>query len=572
MSKASRAAALIMLLLFLLTQAGQAFAADAPPSAQQILYAGGVAADDGGSASVSKTVQGTAVENVFDITLTVQTEQDIEAQTAYPPLSVVLLMDVSNTMKLRFGSTTRYKAAMAAAEQFLQSFAAAAGDGDALRQVGFAAFNTDGHIIFPLSDCRTEAQVQALSAQMRADTSAILNQPNYGTSPYCYTNIEAGLKLAGDMLAASSAPYKVIILLSDGRPTTYLRYPDTEGSYEGWNPIMKRGNPGYDNGSIGEAGYFYNQKRGVVCYGGTNYSDRAADRASARAAAVRQSGIGIYAVGVGLQALSDIATLNPATIDCYPEGVPYVVGTDVQQYTAWLRDSIASGYYYDTEDSDALQSAYADILAAVTKEAQNASLADWVINDAMNADADYIEFLGFYAADGSYAGSSSLVGSSGEGAENTAVFDAAADTVSWDLKNSGYSAVDDGAGHTVFHYTLRYRVRLKNEAVGFAPGQPYTTNGTTVLRYRLLQNGELSQPLALPFPIPQVTGYLGSLRFQKTDAYGDPLAGAVFTLAHDPACESCAALAAPVNVAALTAASAENGETEFSAIPSGHSY
>ena len=47
---------------------------------------------------VSKTIQGTDEENVFDITLEVETDQKIQTTTSSPDAAVVLVLDLSSSM------------------------------------------------------------------------------------------------------------------------------------------------------------------------------------------------------------------------------------------------------------------------------------------------------------------------------------------------------------------------------------------------------------------------------------------------------------------------------------------
>ena len=98
--------------------------AAAAPSSVQIDTEGGTRQNAEDGVSVSKTIAGTDIENVFDITLTVQTPQIIERITQEPDMAVVIVMDISNTMKEDFDGETRYSAAMEAAETFLDNFAA----------------------------------------------------------------------------------------------------------------------------------------------------------------------------------------------------------------------------------------------------------------------------------------------------------------------------------------------------------------------------------------------------------------------------------------------------------------
>lgn len=98
-------------------------------SASQIVENGGTVTAHDGLVSASKTIQGTDTENVFDITLNVTTTEDIKQLDISPDAAVVLVMDVSNSMKedvngnsTRWDSERRITKAKAAAQDFLESY------------------------------------------------------------------------------------------------------------------------------------------------------------------------------------------------------------------------------------------------------------------------------------------------------------------------------------------------------------------------------------------------------------------------------------------------------------------
>ena len=226
-----------------------------------------------------------------------------------------------------------------------------------------------------------------------------------------------------------------------------------------------------------------------------------------------------------------------------------------------------------------MKAAYDDIFAEIKTEIETASRADWVASDPMPVGGeraiDAIEFIGLYDQTGK-GYPASLSGAGEPGAENTAAFDPDEGAITWDLKKSGYKTKVDG-GTTVYTYTLKYRVRLRNEQTGFVERGVYDTNGTTTLKYRVIEtvNGkvQVSDQKTLEFPIPSVEGYLGELVFQKQDNRGNALAGAEFTLTHSDNCKLCRGDGVnQVSVAPRMAVSGENGEVNFTGIPSGHSY
>ena len=542
---------------------------DTSSSNVQVENQGGSKSSSDGAVSVSKTIAGTDLENVFDITLQVQTTQKIEEVYEEPDMAVVIVMDISNTMNSDFGGVTRYQAAMTAAEQFLDQFTANNSLG--ISRVGFVAFNTNAHQIFGLQACSTQEQANALKNTMRTQTGNIINQAGYSSLHSRFTNIEAGLAMASDMLNGVSNRNKFIIFLSDGFPTTYIR-----SGYSGYDP--------YDS-----TGRFYDHVLNKPCLYGTDYSETAAIRAREMATSVKNAGIKVFSIGVDIggqtiQAYHDKNETNNvnrgfSTLD--RTGTTYEIGdaSSTEAYKNWLRNSIGSGYYYDSTDSAGLNSAFEQIFATIKHQIKQGSLADWVASDPLptvNGSSEHVEFIGFYDKTPALV-SGALSGEHETGAENTASFDSGESEISWDLKNSGYQTETSG-NETTYTYSLVYRVRLKNENGSFTEGTIYPTNDTTTLQYRIVQetdgNLTVSNPKTVEFPIPSVHGYLAELKFNKVDSFGSPVPGAVFTLAHDTAkCSICRGDGkSSVTIADRIATSAEDGKVSFTGIPSGHTY
>ena len=558
--------------LSLLADSGELLNAS-EPSDVQVKDRGGPNTSDDGSVSVSKTISGTDLENVFDITLQVQTSKNVSEITQEPDMAVVIVMDISNTMNSNFGGVTRYAAAMTAAENFLDQFAANNELG--ISKVGYVAFNTDAHQIFGLQACSNQAQANALKGTMRNQTGNIIN--NYAkdekgnvTDRKRFTNVEAGLAMASNMLNGVSNKNKYIIFLSDGFPTTYI-----ESDYNGYDT--------YDsNGTI-----FKDRVLNKPCTYGTSYSDEAAIRARKKAEAIKNSGTTIFSIGVdvGGQTIQQYITQSEnangfSVVD--RTGTTYEIGdaSSTEAYKNWLRNSIGSGYYYDSTDSAGLHTAYENIFAEIKHKVEAGSVADWVTEDpipTINGVAETVEFIGFYNKTPALV-SGNLSGSFTEGGENTASFITDKTSISWDLKNSGYATKTSG-GTTTYTYTLVYRVRLKNENGSFVEGTIYPTNDTTTLQYRTVEgtdgNLTVSAPKTVEFPIPSVHGYLAELSFTKVDSSSQhkPVPGAEFTLRHDTAhCSACRGDETSVGIVEKTATSGSDGTVTFPNIPSGHIY
>lgn len=532
------------------------------PLPRQIKEEGGSNESSDG-VSVSKTIARTDLENVFDITLQVRTPRTISEVIEEPDMAVVIVMDISNTMKSDFGGSTRYTAAMEAASDFLDKFA----DSNSLgvSKVGYVVFNTDAHQIFGLQDCSSQQKATQLKQTMRTETGKIINAAGYGNAHSRFTNIEAGLKMGSDMLASATNKNKYIIFLSDGFPTTYIK-----SGYSGYDPYDTTGRIFYD--------YVLNKPTSY----GTSYSDEAAIRARNMAQNIKNAGTTIFSIGVdvGGQTIQQYITQSEnangfSVVD--RTGTSYEIGDprSTESYKNWLRNSIGSGYYYDSTDTNGLLDAYEQIFETIKTTIESASKADWVASDPMpvgGGEVDAVEFIGLFnrGGNGYYE---ELSGANQPGEENTASF--ADNAITWDLKQSGYTTETDG-GTTTYIYTLHYRVRLQNEQDGFIERNVYETNGKTTLKYRVIEtvNGkvQVSDQKTLEFPIPSVEGYLGELVFQKQDNRGNALAGAEFTLTHSDNCKICRGNGTQVSILPQEAVSGDDGKVSFTGIPSGHSY
>ena len=373
--------------------------------------------------------------------------------------------------------------------------------------------------------------------------------------------------MASDMLNKVSNNNKFIIFLSDGFPTTYI-----SSGYSGYDP--------YDS-----TGRFYDHVLNKKCLYGTSYSDEAAIRARKKAAAIKDSGTTIFSIGVDVagQTIQQYITQSERARDhsvVDRTGTTYEIGdaSSTEAYKNWLRNSIGSGYYYDSTDSGGLASAYNQIFAEIKQKVEAGAVADWVASDPLptvNRVAETVEFIGLYDKTPNLAGAS-LTGEHTINGENTAAYQADSYAIRWDLKQSGYQTQTSG-GTTTYTYTLTYRVRLENERNSFVEGTIYPTNDTTTLQYRTKEvtdgNLTVSAPKTVNFPIPSVHGYLAELTFTKRDNRGYPLSGAEFTLQHDTqSCKICRGDGTAVKINPQTATSGGDGAVSFTNIPSGHIY
>lgn len=519
------------------------------------------------SVIISKTISETNyksgnsnLENYFDITLRVQTRTKAEE----PDVAVVIVMDVSNTMSYVFKNTevTRISAAQEAAEKFITDFAnRSSSNKDIKRQIGFVAFNTDAKEIFKLQPCMDTTTATNLINDMNTKTNNIMNATNYGKSHSRFTNIEAGLKMANDMLSKSNASSKHIIFLSDGFPTTYI-----SSGYSGYDP--------YDTtGKI-----FYDYVSGKKCLYGTSYSDEAAIRARKMATNVKNNGINIYSIGVDVGGQTIKAYVDQTNGQSHSvvdrTSTTYEIGSDSSSdaYKNWLKNKIGSGYYQDVTNESAMAGAFNEIF----KKIMEMSEATWVAEDPMNTSSNVknIEFVGMYDGNKNLRDSVNLTNGN-----NTASYNDK-DKINWDLKNSNPTVIENG-NITYYVYELHYRIRLQNEQSSFEEIDKntgnfkiYETNGKTTLNY-VIKTDKTSTNGEINFKVPSIVGYLGELEFKKVSALGDEftLENAEFELVHSPNCPCHNELKKPSdNTLTYKAVSTSDGSVKFINIPSGHKY
>lgn len=565
---------------------------------------------------VSKIISETDTENFFDITLKVKTQSKVEEIIKAQDLAVVLVLDISNTMNKKYeNSNTEIKldAAKKSVNNFISEFYEYSKNVNAVREIGLVTFNRDAQSVF---NDGTKELINIKNVSKDSLTTKVDNitAPGDTGKPQeerekRWTNMEAGLKKANDILETTNVKNKYVIFLTDGLPTTYI-----ETGYTGYTP----GYATHDNTSYYK-GNFYNfeigQPIGTGYVNGTNYSEWGARQAELEAYNMKENGIKIFSIGIDIANQDSIYRLQyddnskyAYTVDTdyeannykytqnntYKKARYYTIlpGVNVTSrgqtdkirkqyydntdyYKIWLSeyigsdtlDSNARKYYFDSENEQELKKAYQDIFKMIKELSSTESLATWVAEDPMgvNENVENIEFIGFY----DYESNIQEKLSKGEIEPNTATFND--NKISWDLKNSTPQE-ETIENITYYTYTLKYRVRLENELATFKIDKIYNTNDTTTLTYVIRENGVLSENKTIEFPIPQVIGYLAEFEFTKKSSLdGSTLSGVEFKLVHDEDC-TCKNGGKYVEINDITSTSDNNGIVSFKNIPSGHKY
>ena len=231
-----KALALILTLIMVLGLMPAALAATAPESQQQIGNYAHADDTDGtlgeptegipsektledGKVIISKNIAATQTENVFDITLTVKTTEEIKEVTSETAdAAVVLVIDISNSM-------SDMANAQKAAQAFINSFAPAEGD-TSTRKIAIVAFGTYAYQISGWVDAST---LKTVSGEVHSTISGVKPNINEDTGG---TNMHAGLLKASELLkdsAISSISNKNVLLFTDGVPTYHIKNNDELG-------------------------------------------------------------------------------------------------------------------------------------------------------------------------------------------------------------------------------------------------------------------------------------------------------------------------------------------------------
>ncbi len=556
---------------------------DALAKAVQIENEGGYTSGTG--INVSKVISATDIENVFDITLNIETKTEVSKMYENPPMSVVVVMDISNTMftKTLASGKTQYEEAMAAMKNFINDYSKDAKESIVPREMAVVTFNTNAHIQQPLVDCSGSIEANTIYNNVYNGVNDTIDVGIYNEDDTRFTNIEAGLRMAENILDTANTENKFIILITDGMPTTYSKKSENMSTeyIAGYPPFSS-------SGEVGAAGVFYSELGGGYCDYGTSYSDTAAKKAQNRAENIKDKGINIFCMGVNIggQIVEGMDKMIVESNTGYSSTQPSKIynalainnsaakGTYDHPYKDWLYNEVGTNYYKDGDSYDEMCAVYDEVYETIKKNGQKIVIDSWKASDPMNQSGTMknIEFLKFYEKSGELTASKTLTGNPELNAENSAHFSTSSEKITWDVPSSGFTTKVVN-GETIYCYSLKYRVRLKNETEGFVSNTAVPTNGKTVLKYLTNNDGKMTEN-SIEFKVPEVKGYLGEFSFTKVDSDNkQPLNGVKFKLSHKAdSCSVCEAMGSVITIADMTAVSDANGKVKFSSIPSGHEY
>lgn len=475
----------------------------------QIVYSGGsvvVESSDQNKVSFKKTISPTETENVFDITLEVTTSEELQNISASPDAAVVLVIDTSGSMKGK-----KIQNAKNAAKSFVEGFSSKVEKGTK-RYVSVVQFASDAARVKEWTDITTAN-----------GKGAIINEINT-LKAGGGTNMEGGLQLAYNLINYGKTNVLEgidninVVFLTDGEPTFHI------GKETDRNSIRKI--PGTSGGG--------NRAR---------YKDwKPVETIASR---ITTEGYKLYTIALDVNVDKSFQEENGAW---KPRNVSDWLGTF----------------------STAKYNASASELIKVFENIQNQialGAKAWLVTDPMG---QYIGLTGDLAANGSHAVMASAEdGTTYTNQVETKEVDGQKQLV-WDVKNSGINSFSTNADTTkTYSYQLTYRITLDTTS-GAIPATGVPTNGDTTLTYMLTEDGKDIALKTVTTPqtakdkedtVPYVTGQYGSLSFIKVDPKGNPLSGAVFTLAGTATGSG--------EDGALTKTSGENGTVSFDKIPAG---
>lgn len=410
-----------------------------------------------GQVKYSKMIEQTG-ENAFDITLTVKTKEEIKEQTVSQDAAVVLVLDVSNSMKNTVNGSSKISQAKQAAKEFVEAFTTEAGSGR--RMVSIVEFGANAKTVSGWTNAN--GAVDAVKGSIdEVQIGFVYDYDIFGypISDRGGTNIEAGLRLANNLLGqVSDIGNKYVVLLSDGVPTYHVADWDESSS----TTFMAGTYGGGTEATHEDYHDIYCTKR---WWGHQQHGDNIPKQ-------IKDQGAKLYTVAYDLRGNNN----------------GYV---NDQNATQWLAN-------FSTKMIDAGEDIF-EGLEQIAEIIVNQAKA-WILTDPMST---------FVEVDTSALPSDVAVGTTAELEDSDAVRKYYTDTKTlvWDLKGETERSKETVDGVTWYTYTFTYPIELNTAAEGFKENNPYPTNDPTSLSYMITKDGELDPTLYnVSLTVPTVKG------------------------------------------------------------------
>lgn len=478
-------------------------------SNSQILFKGKVNEVEEDKVTTLKTIAGTDVENEFEITLQVTTEEDIKNISISPDAATVLVLDTSGSMDYAVSnsdSTKRFDAMKSAANTFLTNFADVDGKTGIKRLVSIVSFASDAE-----NETYDRTTKSNTWIDVTKDLSTAKSKISSFKDPNGGTNIEGALILANNIIANGKSTKALdgisnvnIILLTDGCPTFHARNSNST-SIES----IRGANGG------GTVAYVSDWKP----VGGTVDGEAAYEKNIA--STIKNKNINLYTIA-----------FSTGNATFYKDRYSISYST-----SKWLASFAHRNFF--ANDAAELTEQFKKINQLIELSSQA-----WKVTDPMGENIIKPEVKD-------------------EGNSNSYSFDEDNKTLFWDVKNSTPIESTTTNGNKLYTYTLKYRVILDTTISG-ADYSKVSTNGTTILDYYPFskQGDETSVELKhASFNVPEIKGLFGSLNFTKVNEKNVGMSGVLFTLSGTATGSD-----KPVE---MQATSDENGDVAFSNIPAG---
>lgn len=481
----------------------------------QIIFSGEEKTVENGNVKVNKTIESTDTENVFNITLDVETSEDLTKVTTSPDAATVLVLDVSGSMawdaeghkKDFYPNPSRFESMQKAAINFLDGYSNVETNADGTkpnRWITIITFSSNAERKINWIDVSTPDGLAKAKQTINS-----LKKPEGGT------NIEGALQLAynnlngfKDATNKDLPNNKNVILLTDGEPTYHIGRNDktsltwikgeeggrSEAETSDWKPV---------GGTITDGHNTYSANS-------NNISSQIKDVAN------------LYTVA--------FATSSSAKFHVDNKNKPL----NYDPHT-WM-STFATRALKAGNESELLTQF--DKINQIIKLSAQA----WKVTDPMGENILYQDVE--------------------SNSKDNNAYSFANDTLTWDVKNSTpkTKVVDN---KTIYQYSLTYQVVLDTSI----PNVDYSkvnTNQTTTLQYLLseeINNSETIEMKTVNFNIPQVKGLFGSLNFTKVNEKEEPLNNVNFTLSGTTTGSN--------KSVTLTAISDQQGKVSFNNIPAG---
>ncbi|WP_294186055.1 Cna B-type domain-containing protein [uncultured Clostridium sp.] len=464
-------------------------------SSSQILEVGGENKVDLDKVTTSKIITETGVENEFEITLKVTTEENLKNLTLSPDAATVLVLDRSGSMLDEDSDNiSRFKEMQDAANSFLTEYGKTETVSNSKRLISIVSFASNVKNETYNNDDNDNNWIDVSnSSKDLIKAKDIINkiekpiENTYDTRRG--TNIEGALIMANNIVKDGKTKGKLlgnngkeikninIILLTDGCPTFYAKNSDKDSiiAIEG---IRGGGDEAYTTDWKPVGG----SVEGVLA-NSNNISK-----------IIKESSINLYTIAFSTKNekfykedfYEDAVYLNPST---------------------WMETFATRNFSANNVDILSKQFEKINKIIALSAKA-------WKVTDPMGENIIY----------------NNVIDTSSDN-----VYSFENNTLIWDLKNSSPVESKTELGNKKFTYTLKYKLALdttdKSKNIDYY--KSVATNGETILNYYLFSKQDQDESVELKqtnFKIPKVRGLFGDTSFKKLNEKNEGITDVLFNL------------------------------------------